>query len=158
MSALPAKADIVKQCWDVRSVSLSAAMERSARLVAVLLLRHGRRVINKFREDRYRLFVGTIEPINTYAVVGVGVLRDLEHISRSAVVKFHGQRIRRKDVIGDVTAPLSGDVLISPRVGDVCRTSRKQNCNCYGPRIFHETLELVGARGRRDSITSQTAW
>ena len=132
-------------------------MERSARLAAVLLLRHGGRVTDKFRENRDRLFVGTIEPINAHAVVGVGVLRDLEHIRRSAVVKFHGQRIRRKDVVGDVAAPSSGDALISHGVGDVCRTSRKQNCNCCGPRIFHETLELVGARVRRDSITSQTA-
>ena len=38
-----------------------------------------------------RLFAGIVKPINTYAVVGVGVFRDLEHIGRSVVVKFHGQ-------------------------------------------------------------------
>src|SRR5262245_6629986 len=92
-------------------------MERSARFVAVLLLRH--LATAKFSEDRDRLF-GSVEPINTYAVVGVGVLRDLEHIGRSVVVKFHGQRIWRKDVVGDVTAPLSSDVFICRRVGDLC--------------------------------------
>jgi hypothetical protein len=92
-------------------------MERSARFVVVLLLRH--LATAKFSENRDRLFALTVEPINTYAFVGVGVLRDLEHICRSVVVKFHGQRIRREDVVGDVTAPLSGDVLICGRVGDV---------------------------------------
>jgi hypothetical protein len=32
-------------------------------------------------------------------------LRDLEHIGRSVVVKFHGQRIRREDVVGDPPPP-----------------------------------------------------
>jgi len=68
-------------------------MEGSARFVVVLLLRHR---------------------------LAVGVFRDLEHIDRSVVVKFHGQRIRREDVVGDVTAPLSSDVFICGRVGDVC--------------------------------------
>src|SRR5438477_12889983 len=94
-------------------------MEWSTRLVTVLLLRHGGSVASEFSENRDRLFAVTVEPINTYAVVGVSVFRDLEHIGRSAVVKFHGQRIRREDV--DVTAPLSGDVFICRRVGDVCR-------------------------------------
>src|SRR5262245_57750834 len=39
-----------------------------------------------------------VKPMNTYAVVGVGVLRYLEHIVRSSVVKFHDQSIRREDV------------------------------------------------------------
>ena len=95
----------------------SAAMERSARFVAVLLLYHGGSVADQFSKNRDRLFAGTVEPINTYAVVAVGVFRNLEHIVRSAVVKFHGQRIRREDVVGDVTAPLSGDVFICGRVG-----------------------------------------
>jgi len=97
-------------------------MERSARFAAVLLLHHGGSVADEFSKNRDRLFAGTVEPINTYAVVAVGVFRDLEHIGRSAVVKFHGQRSRRKDVVGDVTAPLSCDVFICRRVGDVCRT------------------------------------
>ena len=89
-------------------------MESSAWFVAVLLLRHF--ATAEFSENRDRLFV-TVEPINAYAVVGVGVFRDLEHIGRSAVVKFHGQSIRREDVVGDVTTPLSGDVLVCGRVG-----------------------------------------
>ena len=89
-------------------------MERSARFVAVPLLRH--LAAAEFRKNCDRLF-GSVEPINTYAVVGVGVLRDLEHIVRSVVVKFHGQRVRREDVVGDVTAPLSSDVFICGRVG-----------------------------------------
>src|SRR6516225_5612974 len=60
-----------------------AAMESSARFVAVLLLRH--LATAEFSENRDRLF-GSVEPINTNAVVGVGVFRDLEHISRSVVV------------------------------------------------------------------------
>src|SRR5262249_44153669 len=36
-------------------------------------------------------------------------------------------------------APLSRDVFISGRVGDVCRTDRRQNCNRYKPRVFHGT-------------------
>src|SRR5689334_21707431 len=99
---------------------VSAAMERSARFVLVPLLRHGGLVAAQFTEDHYQL-VGTVKPINTHAVVGVGVLRDLEYIGRSVVVKFHGQGIRREDVVGDITAPLSGDVFICGRVGDVCR-------------------------------------
>ena len=67
---------------------VSAAMESSARFVAVLLLCH--LATAEFSENRDRLF-GSVEPINTYAVVGVGVLRDLEHIVRSAIVKFYGQ-------------------------------------------------------------------
>ena len=95
-------------------------MESSARFVVVLLLRHGGMATVEFSEGRYQL-VGTVKPMNTYAVVGVGVLRDLEHVGRSVVVKFHGRRIRREDVVGDVTAPLSGDVFIFGRVGDVGR-------------------------------------
>src|SRR5262249_39888471 len=97
---------------------VSAAMERSAWFVVVLLLRHG--VAAEFSENRVRLFAVSVEPINTYGVVGVGVFRDPEHIGRSVVVKFHGQRIRREDVVGDVTAPLSSDVFIFGRVCDVC--------------------------------------
>jgi hypothetical protein len=93
---------------DVYPHEVSAAMEGSARFVVVLLLRH--LAAAEFSENRDRLFA-SVEPINTYAVIGVGVFRDLEHIGRSVVVKFHGQRIRREDVVGDVTAPLSGDVL-----------------------------------------------
>ena len=96
-------------------------MEWSTRLFAVLLLRHGGRAAAEFRENRDRPFAGSVEPINTHAVVGVGVFRDLEHIVRSAVVKFHAQGIRREDVVGDVTTPLSGDVFICGRVGGVCR-------------------------------------
>ena len=96
-------------------------MESSARFVLVLLLRHSSLVAAEFSENRDRLFAVGVEPIDMYAVVGVGVLRDLEHVGRSVVVKFHGQRIRREDVVGDVTTPLSGDVLICRRVGDVCR-------------------------------------
>src|SRR3974377_2611302 len=95
-------------------------MESSARFVPVLLLRHGGMATVEFSEGRYQL-VGTVKPMNTYAVVGVGVFRNLEHIGRSAVVKFHGQGIRREDVIGDVTAPLSGDVFGCGRVGGACR-------------------------------------
>ena len=84
-------------------------MEGSARFVATPLLRH--LAAAEFSENRVRLFADSVDPINTDAVVGVVVFRDLEHIGRSVVVKFHGQRIRREDVVGDVTAPLSGDVL-----------------------------------------------
>ena len=55
-------------------------MERSARLVAVLLLRH--LASGEFSENRVRLFADSVDPINTYAVVGVVVFRDLEHIGR----------------------------------------------------------------------------
>src|SRR6516162_11319946 len=115
---------------------VSAAMESAARFVLVLLLRHGGMATVEFGEGRYQL-VGTVKPMNTYAVVGVGVFRDFEHIGRSVVVKSHGQGVRREDVVGDVTAPLSGDVFICGRVGDVCRTDRKQNCNRCKPKIFH---------------------
>jgi hypothetical protein len=67
------------------AAEFSAAMERSARFVAVLLLRHGGSVADEFSENRDRRFAGTVDPINTYAVVGVGVFRDLEHIGRFAV-------------------------------------------------------------------------
>ena len=100
---------------------MSAAVERSAWFVAVLLLRHGGTVADEFSKNRDRLFAGIVEPINTYAVIGVSIFRDLEYIGRSAVVKFHSQGIRREDVVGDVTAPSSGDVLICGRVGGVCR-------------------------------------
>ena len=77
-------------------------MEGSARFVAVLLLRHLGSVADEFSENGDRLFAGIVQPINTYAIIGVGVFRDLEHIGWSAVVKFHSQRIRREDVVGDV--------------------------------------------------------
>ena len=93
-------------------------MERSARFVVVLLLRHLTFV--EFSENRNRVFAVTVEPIDTCAVIGIGILRDLEHIGRSVVVKFHGQCIRREDVVGDVAAPMSGDVFICGGVGDVC--------------------------------------
>ena len=96
---------------------VSAAMESSARFVLVLLLRHGGMATVEFSENRDRLFAVGVEPIDMYAVVGVGVLRDLELIVRSAVVKFHGQGIRREDVVGDVTTPLSSDVFGCGRVG-----------------------------------------
>ena len=83
----------------------------------------------RIQQNRDRLFAGIVESINTYAVIGVSIFRDLEHIGRSAVVKFHGQRIRREDVVGDVTAPLSGDVFICHCIGAACRTDRRQNCN-----------------------------
>ena len=91
-------------------------MESSARFVAVLLLRH--LATAEFSENRDRLFAISAEPIDTYAVDRVGVFRDLEDIFRSAVMKFHSQRIRREDVVGDVTTPLSDDVFICGRVGD----------------------------------------
>jgi len=47
-------------------------MERSARFAAVLLLHHGGSVADEFSKNRDRLFAGTVEPINTYAVVAVG--------------------------------------------------------------------------------------
>jgi len=94
-------------------------MESPARFVAAPLLRH--LAAAEFSENRVRLFADSVDPINTDAVVGVVVFRDLEHIGRSVVVKFHGQGIRREDVVGDVTTSLSGDVFICNRVGDVCR-------------------------------------
>src|SRR5262245_50053362 len=104
---------------DLYPQEVSAAMERSARFVIVLLLRHLGTA--EFTENRDRLFAVSVDPIDTYAVVGVGVLRDVEYIGRSVVVKFHSQGIRREDVVGDVAAPLSGNVFICGRVGDVCR-------------------------------------
>jgi len=112
-------------------------MERSARFVVVLLLRH--LAAAEFSENRDRLFAVSVEPIDTYTVVGVGIFRDLEHIAWSGVVKLHSQRFRREDVVGDVTAPLSGDVLICRCVSGVCRTDRRQNRNRYKPRVFHRT-------------------
>ena len=96
-------------------------MESSARFVLVLLLGHSGLVAAEFSENRDRLFAIGVEPIDMYAVVGVGVFRDLEHIVRSAVVRFHGQCIRREDVVGDVTTPLSSDVFGCGRVGHICR-------------------------------------
>jgi hypothetical protein len=46
--------------------------------VAVLLLRHGGSVADEFSENGGRAFAGIVE----YAVIGVGVFRDLEHIGR----------------------------------------------------------------------------
>jgi hypothetical protein len=57
----------------------------------------------------------------------------------------------------EFAAPLSGDVFIGHRIGDVCRTGRKQNRNRCKPSIFHYTLE-AGARGYRDSMTSRSVW
>ena len=93
-----------------RSVARLAATESSARFVAAPLLRH--LAAAELSENRVRLFADSVDSINTYAVVGVVVFRDLEHIGRSVVVKFHGQGIRREDVVGDITAPLPRDVLI----------------------------------------------
>jgi hypothetical protein len=90
----------------------SAAVESSARFIAVLLLRHLGIVANEFSENRNRLFARIVDPINTHAVIGVGVFRNLEQIGGSGVVKFHGQGIWSKDVVGDVPAPLSGDVFV----------------------------------------------
>ena len=73
-------------------------MERSARFAAVLLLRH--LAFAEFSENRDRLFTISVDPIDTHAVFGVGVFRDFELIGRSVVVKFHGQRIRREDIVG----------------------------------------------------------
>ena len=103
-----------------RNDEVSAAMESSSRFVAAPLLRHSCLVAAELSENRDQLFVA-VEPIDTYAVVGVGVFRDLEHVGRSVVVKLHSQRIRREDVVGDITAPLSADVFIYGRAGHVCR-------------------------------------
>jgi len=100
-------------------------MESSARFAVVLLLRHGGLVAAEFSEDHYQL-VGTVKPRNIYAVVSVVVPRDLEHVGRSVVVKFHSQCIRREDVVSDVTTPLPGDIFICCRVGRVCRQSNPQ--------------------------------
>src|SRR6516165_1721550 len=121
ISCLARGPNFQKQVGDhKRNEEVLAAMESSARFVVVLLLRHGGMATVEFSEARYQL-VGTVKPRNTYAVVGVGVFRDLENVVRSAVVKFHSQGIRREDVVGDVAAPLSGDVFGCDRVGDVCR-------------------------------------
>src|SRR5215469_882295 len=93
-------------------------MEGSTRFVAVLLLCHG--ATDEFSENRNRL-IGSVEPINTNAVVGVRVFRYLEYFGRSVVMKFHGQGSRRKHIVSGVTAPLSGDVFIRRRVGHFCR-------------------------------------
>jgi hypothetical protein len=127
------------------------SMERPPRLIAFLLLHHGLCVAAEFRENGDRPLAGSVNPINTYAVVGVSVFRDLERIGRSAVVKFHGQRIRREDVVGDVTTPLSGDVFICHCVGGVCRPGRKQNRNRCSPSIFHDFLE-AGARANLERV------
>ena len=96
-------------------------MESSARFVAAPLLRHSGLVAAEFSENRDRLFAVGVEPIDMYAVVSVVVPRDLEHVGRSVVVKFHSQCIRREDVVSDVTTPLPGDVFICGRIGSVCR-------------------------------------
>ena len=54
----------------------SAAMEWSARFVAAPLLRH--LAAAELSENRVRLFADSVDRINTYAVVGVVVFRDLE--------------------------------------------------------------------------------
>ena len=59
-------------------------MESSARFVVAPLLRH--LAAAEFSENRDRLFADTVDPIDTHAVVGVGVFRDLELIGRSVVV------------------------------------------------------------------------
>ena len=104
-----------------RRCAVLASIEGPARLVAILLLRHRDWIAAEFPENRDRRFAGTVYPIDPYTVIGVGVFRDLERIGWSAVVKFHSQGIRREDVVGDVTAPLSGDVFGCGRVGDACR-------------------------------------
>src|SRR6516162_7236037 len=142
----------MRYCFDGFGLCDLAAVERSAWFVAVLLLRHGGTVADEFSENRDRLFAGIVKPINTYAVIGVGVFRDLEHIGRSAVVKFHSQRIRREDVVGDVAAPLSGDVFICHWVGDVRRTEGRQNCNRYKPRVFHGTTEPFIGKSTSDDL------
>src|SRR6516164_962217 len=50
-------------------------MESAARFVVVPLLRHSGLVTAELSENRDQLFVA-VEPIDTYAVVGVGVFRD----------------------------------------------------------------------------------
>jgi hypothetical protein len=73
MSALPPKADIRDRDWHVRFVPKadigkkgwdirSAGTDRSVLLVAVLLLSHGGRSADKFRENRDGRLVGTTEP------------------------------------------------------------------------------------------------
>jgi hypothetical protein len=71
-------------------------MESSARFVVVLLLRHSGLAAAELSEKRDRLFAVIFEPIDTYAVVGVGVLRDLEHNSRPVVVKFWSARVSQR--------------------------------------------------------------
>ena len=70
---------------------ISAARERSARFVVVLLLRHSGLAAAEFSENRDQLFAGIVEPIDTYAVVGVGVFRDLEHIGPKTAVEAESQ-------------------------------------------------------------------
>jgi hypothetical protein len=53
-------------------------VESSARIVAVLLLRHLGIVAGEFSENRDRLFARSVDPINAHAVVRVGVFCDLE--------------------------------------------------------------------------------
>ena len=53
-------------------------MESAARFVVVPLLRHSGLVTAEFSENRDQLFVA-VEPIDTYAVVGVGVFPKSEH-------------------------------------------------------------------------------
>ena len=118
-------------------------MEGSARFVVVLLLRH--LAAAEFSENRIRLFADSVDPINTYAVVGVVVFRDLEHIGRSGVMKFHGQGIRREDVVGDVTAPLSSNVFIGGRVGDACcrYPTRKQRYKSHSLLVHKFLIHLL---------------
>ena len=80
-SPKPLKA-IASRLHALGMTEVSAAMEWTARFVAVLLLRH--LATAEFSQDRDRLFA-IVEPINTYAVVGVSVFCDLEQIGRSAV-------------------------------------------------------------------------
>jgi hypothetical protein len=129
----------------------SAAVKSSARFIAVLLLRHLGIVANEFSENRNRLFARIVDPINTHAVISVGVFRNLEQIGGSGVVKFHGQGIWSEDVVCDVTAPLSGDVIIRRRVGHACRTNQRQNYNRYKPRAFHGTTLSLLNQGRRQT-------
>jgi integration host factor subunit beta len=103
--------------YAVKSITwlmVSAAMESSARFVVVLLLRHGGMATIEFSEDHYQL-VGTVKPMNAYAVVGVGVLCDLEHIGRSGVVKFHSLYQRDIEKIVNV---IFGEIVEALRRGD----------------------------------------
>ena len=61
-------------------------MERPARFVAVPLLRH--LAAAELSENRDQLFVA-VEPIDTYAVVGVGVFRDIR-VAIVAVASLDG--------------------------------------------------------------------
>ena len=128
-------------------------MERSARFVAVLPLRHGGTVANEFSKNRDRLFAGIVEPINTYAVIGVGIFRDLEHIGRSGVVKFHGQRIRCEDVVGNVTALLSGDVFIVVASAMSAAPTKGKIALATSQGYFTELLCRICHEGRRRHTT-----